>query len=228
MNTCSAFPLFFGALPFSGSETQLEKGFFCGVSGNIAMAIYKATFVFKDNVNNVGWTESWWSNHADIYAAASAWLAAATPRLTLLEDTCIMQAVRVSNVDHPRDSKVEIPSPNVGGVSHSSHPACGPWDALLVRRDNILWNVFGKIFMHGIQQDLFVGRDVAVGTAPATAFLASLSSYGTNLGLIPALLRKVVGGVATYPAFTDFRAIRRTEHRVGRPFDGLRGRRAVA
>lgn len=192
------------------------------------MPFVKTTWFFRDSVNNVGWTESWWSNSTDTPTASAAFTGVIPARLALLEDTCFLDFQRCSNVDHPRDSYVTVATTTQGTVSHVTHPAAGPWDAMLIRREAASNDVFGKIFMHGVQLDLFLGRALNIGNAAYTAWLLAFSSYITALQGIPALLRKVVAGTPTYPALSRAVTVRRTEHKVGRPFDGLRGRRAVA
>lgn len=193
------------------------------------MATYRITMFFQDNVNVTGWTENWWVNAANGPAALTAFSGVYTSRVALLMDTCQMTTARASNVDHPRDSDyLNVGIPVLGTIAHATYPAAGPWDALLVRRDVSTNDLIGHIFMHGVPAGIFTGRIWQVTVAPGITFAANLTNYQTSLVSASALLRKGPATAYTYPPCTVILGLRRTQHKVGRPFDQLRGRRAVA
>jgi hypothetical protein len=192
------------------------------------MPQYKVTFFFQDNTNQTGWTESWWSTNTDGVSALTAWNPTFTARLALLMNYCQITEVRVANVDHPRDSIYAGYAPGTGTISNTSHPGCGPWDALLVRRDVAPLTLFGHVFMRGIPQAIFTGRVYGSADSYMATWTANFTTWRSALLAIPAQLRKGTTTPPTYPNMTDLFGIRRTERRVGRPFDALRGRRSVA
>lgn len=207
----------------------VHRFLFSGILGNMEMSTYKMTTFFQDNVNQTGWTESWWISAATGAAALTAWGPIPALRAALLMDTCQINNIRAAAVGPPRDSQFYVGTiPVVGTILHATYPACGPWDALLVRRDISTNTLLGHIFMHGIPVGLFNGRVYQNTVAPGIAFNTALAAYGVGLIAAAALCRQFTGGTISYPALTQIAPIRRTEHKVGRPFDGLRGRRAVA
>jgi hypothetical protein len=188
----------------------------------------KTTFFFQDNVNNCGWTESWYWVQANTNAA----LVAATPlvplRAALLMDTCTIVALRATTLGPPRDSLfLQTGVPLAGTIAHSSYPAAGPWDALLIRKDND-GTFLNKVFMHGVPLGIFVGRQYQNTVAPGIVFQTNISAYLSAASAAGASVRKIVSGTPIYASVLTFQPLRRTEHRIGRPSDPLRGRRAVA
>jgi hypothetical protein len=193
------------------------------------MPLQKGTFFISDLTNNVGWTESWYFNQASTASALSSLGTLIGPRVALLMDTCQIIAARVVTVGPPRDSLFASTGiPANGTILHATYPAAGPWDCLLCRKDSTDGTYFNKIFMHGVPVGIFNGRYYQDSVAPGVAFQTSLTAYLTAAVAAGALVRK---GPASAPVTANIAVlipIRRTEHRLGRPFDELRGRRAVA
>ena len=195
--------------------------------GNMAMAIYKATWFGQDNTYQVGWTENWWLNAASASAAYAAVSGYTTARLPLMMNTAFFTFVRIANVDHPRDSQVTNLSPTVGSIVSATYPPAGPWDSLLVRRDAAANSVFGHMFLRSVPQAIFTGRTY-VGSVSAPVWSPAYTTFQTAVTSGVYLLRQLISGTPSYPPCTQFIPMRRTERRIGRPFDALRGRRATA
>jgi len=191
----------------------------------------KFTAFFRDTLNTIGWTESYYTPSGSVTTAAlNAYDTGVLAfRKACLSDTCFVDALRLSNTDHPRDSLILAPPVNQQGtIASATHKPVGPWDALLIRQEGPTSNVFSHLFMRGCPQEIFNGRFyVPIGTFPAT-FKTALDAYYAALISQGLALRKVVGGTPTYPLLTSQAYLRRTERKAGRPFDPLRGRRAVA
>lgn len=192
------------------------------------MATFKVTQFFTDTSKNIGWSESWWNNQANAAAVVTAWAPIITARAALCNTNVIITGFRVSNVDKPRDSLFGGTAGTAGTMTLVAKVSTGPWDAMLVRRDIATNDLLGHVFMHSLTTTLFNGRLLNTGNADLTAWLAALVVYQNALIAAVALCRKIVSNTPTYPNLTTLTALRLTEHKVGRPFDQLRGRRAVA
>lgn len=201
---------------------------FCGGRGNIAMT-YRVTTFYLDTVNNVGWTENWWTNASGTAdSIAIAWRTTlSTLRGALLLDTCKILSWRACNVDHPRDSYFSADGSS-GAISHTAQSPDAPWSCLQLRRDVVTFNLFGHIFMRGVPQTIFVGRVYTPGSGYGVTFDANLAAWRTSLLTLQAALRKGPAPGYTYPLFQNFYGGVRSERKPGRPFDTFRGRRAVA
>jgi hypothetical protein len=194
----------------------------------MATPYQKTTFFFLDNVNNCGWTESWYWVLASANAALTAAVTLITTRVALLMDTCQLTTIRSVTVGPPRDSLFAASGvPALGTILHGSFPAAGPWDALLIRKDND-GTYFNKVFMHGVPVGIFTGRNYQNTVAPGIAFQTALAAYLTAANGAGASVRKIASSVVLVAPVLSYAPVRRTEHRIGRPFDPLRGRRAVA
>jgi hypothetical protein len=191
----------------------------------------KITAFFRDSLNNIGWTENWYSaSSGDSITFLNNWDSSIlAPRKALANDTIFIDALRMSLVDHPRDSVILSPVVNnQGTVVSATHKPVGPWDALLIRQESTTYNVFSHTFLRGTNVDIYNGRTyLSTGTWPA-AYKVLLDAYYNALVAGTALLRKNTGGTITYPPLNSWAYLRRTERKAGRPFDPLRGRRAVA
>jgi len=202
--------------------------FWCA-PGNMAMATFKVTWFFQDTVDGTGWTENWWCNSttADAAYASVSNYASVRPRLML--DTSIITQVRVSSIDTPRDSLITSLVGAVGAIAHATYPSAGVWDALLCRRDVAGYNLLGHVFFHQVPAAIFNGRVYNPAGTVSPVWATSLTSYVTEVTNGTYLLRKKTApGVYSFVPCTQFIGLRRTERRLGRPFDALHGRRATA
>jgi hypothetical protein len=192
------------------------------------MPNFRVTGFYQDSTDLVGWSETWFLNAADAPTAANSYASVQTLANPLRFTTTSITAIRSSNVDAPRDSFYPtLGSGTAGTIVRATHPPAGVWDSLLFRWDAATNNFFNKKFLHEVPADIFSGR-VYVGNAgywntPFAAYLAAIVSPSNGIQV-----RKKLAGVYTYTPVTAVTALRRVERRLGRPFDALRGRRAIA
>jgi hypothetical protein len=190
------------------------------------MANYKITQFFTDAVNQTGWSESWYISAASAAAGLTAFAPVATARQALLNDVASLFAIRASNVDTPRDSLYQASGlPLVGSIATATYPLAGVWDCLLVTAQNTTNNLFGHIFMHDVPAGIFVGRVYVPSHTSGINWVTNFATWQTAL-VTATILKRAKGPV--YDAVTSVIGQRRTERRLGRPFDALRGRRVVA
>jgi len=196
----------------------------------MAMAIFKATWFFTSSKYQVGWTENWWTSAVDAPTAAGQVANYKNVRKALLSDAAQITQVRLASVDHPRDSYFDtIGVPVTGTLAEATYPIAGVWDALLIRRDVNAYNFLGHLFLHFIPAGIMVGRVYTPASGTPASWPSAFTSYGNEIAAAGAyLLRKNTAGVITYPPCTFLIGLRRTERRLGRPFDALHGRRSVA
>lgn len=193
------------------------------------MAFYKATWFLQSNPYAVGWTENWWVSASTAVDALANVANYKTVRAALLSDQAQITTLRVSNVDPPRDSLFDSTGlPLAGGILAASFPIAGVWDALLCRRDITLNTLLGHMFMHFVPANIFTGRAYNPGGGSGESWATKFAAFQTEVTSGAYFLReKGVSGFNYLPCSTFF-GQRRTEHKLGRPSDGLRGRRAVA
>jgi hypothetical protein len=193
------------------------------------MAVFKGTWFYYDTEDTVGWTETWWGNASDFTSAVALFNGYAPVRQALMYSTSFITQVRISNVDSPRDSLI-IPTAGLNGPwVTATTPRAGIWDCLLLRRDAVANNVFGHLFLHLIPAGVFVGRTYGPVAPVSTSWNPAFAAFQAYVTAGNLLLRKRVPPAApTYPPCTQCIPRYRTERRLGRPSDPLRGRRAVA
>lgn len=194
------------------------------------MPNFRCTWYFTSSEYQVGWTETWWTTATDAPTADTAVQHYRTTRAALLSDAASIVALRISSVDHARDSYYSTYSfPVVGGIAEATYPIAGVWDALLLRRDTLSYNVLGHMFMHFVPAGIFTGRVYTPTVVSGIGWAAKIAAFNTEIIALSAyLLRKNTAGVITYPSCQYLQPLRRTERRLGRPFDALHGRRLVA
>lgn len=192
---------------------------------NIAMPNYRLNFIFTNNLNRAGWAETWYAEAAD-HAEAQGKMDAYVPlRSDLMTENTVLAHGRASNVDPPRDSLIkEYNTP--GTIDPVTHPPVTIWDALLVRKDRAEFTNQGRVFLHDVPQDVFLGRDLNP-TVPAY-FATALAAWVAGVVAQGFQFRITTGFGFGYISIAFMTALRLTEHRVGRPFDVLRGRRMIA
>lgn len=194
------------------------------------MATFKVTWFFEDNTDLTGWTENWWvsaTSAADALTTVNGYKVA---RTNLLLDTTTLNAVRACSIDPTRDSTFDTASlPMQGTIPRATYPSAGVWDCLLCRRDISSGVILGHMFMHQVPAGIFVGRAYDPALISALGWVAKFAAFVTEVTGGNYLLRsRTGGGSVVYTVCTTFTGLRRTERRLGRPFDALRGRRAVA
>jgi hypothetical protein len=194
----------------------------------MAMTI-KITAFIDDNVNKVGWSESWFTNNSGpLDTLLTTWDSAFTSRrLAILEDTCSIVCYRASNVDHPRDSYYKAIG-SVGTISHTAQPALDSWSALLMRKDSLAFNAFNHWFIRGIPATIFAGRVYTPLSGYGITFDANLLTLVTSIKAFGSALRKGPGPSYTYPNWDNQSLQGKTERKPGRPFGTYRGKRLVA
>jgi hypothetical protein len=194
------------------------------------MPTFRCTWFFTSDKYQVGWTENWWTTATDAPTASGLVSNYKVVRAALLSDAAKIITVRIASVDHPRDSFFAPTGyPVAGGIAEATYPLAGVWDALLCRRDLAFYNLLGHIFLHFVPAGIFVGRVYTPGSGTPSSWPSAFTAFGNEITVGgPYLLRKSTGGVITYPQCTYFNGQRRTERRLGRPFDALHGRRLVA
>ena len=217
----------------AGGVTTAGKGlhasFFCLASGNMAMPTFRATWFFQDVTYGYGWTENWWVSATDAPTASVNVTNYASKRLAFMMDTAQWTELRISNIDPPRDSYFVAPaSAAFGSIAHATINPAGVWDTLLIRRDIAGNTLLGHQFLHSVPAAIFNGRIYNAGGLPIATWLTPYSAWQTEVQSGTYLLKKKSGSSFVYQACAAITSIRRTERRVGRPFDGLRGRRLTA
>lgn len=193
------------------------------------MATFKNTWFFSDATYNVGWTESWYVTAADVNAAYTATSNYPSVRKALLMNTSTINYVRCANIDHPRDSLITTLVGIAGTIVSATYPLAGVWDVLLCRRDVNTWNYFNGLFMRFVPGFVFAGRLYNPTGAGAAAWNTAFTAMQTEVVSGPYLVRKFSPPSSfIYSPCTKFIFRYRTERRLGRPSDPLRGRRATA
>jgi len=194
------------------------------------MADFRATWFFNDAVDNVGWTENWWISATDAPSALAIVANYQVVRSNLLLDSSAITAIRICNVNAPRDSYYDPTGlPVAGTIARATYPLAGVWDCLLCRRDSALNNVLGHLFLHMVPAAIFTGRVYNPGAVSGVGWIAKFAAFVAEVTGGGYLLRtNPAGGPITYPVTNVFLGLRRSERKLGRPFDALRGRRAVA
>lgn len=198
--------------------------------GNIAMPQYKATWFFTSQKYAVGWSESWYTNANDPIVAQTNVANYLPKRIACLSDAALCQALRIARDGAPRDSTfMAFSTANVGLYPEATNPIAGVWDCLLCRRDVFDGSLLGHFFMRFVPAGIFNGRlYVEKTTSPAT-WESAFKAFGTEVTNGNYEIFKAATPIAgDFVAPFSFQGVRRTERKIGRPFDLLRGRRRAA
>lgn len=196
---------------------------------------FRARFVLEDVFNNVGWSETYfgdippgapagWQN--TVFVGLNAWINA---RLGVLKDTCKIDFVVISDDGFFGDSILFNFPGGTGTGTFASAFQEGPTDAGLIRFDDPTGKYHARKFFHGFNGGDFTQRVYNPGPTMVAAFntfrTATLAS-----GLKMRNIQKptAVPPVIIYNLIGDVKVVRLSSHRVGRPFDYLRGRRRIA
>jgi hypothetical protein len=203
--------------------SQASKDF---APGNMRMANFKCTWFFEDHTYNYGWTESWFVSATDADSANLSVTNYDAKRQAIMMDTSYLVNFRVTNTDAGRDSRFyPITGSGQGTIPTTGNPVAGVWDCLLIRRDRSIGDVLGHMFLHSVPAGIFSGRNYLNGTGTPAAWYTAFTAFKTEVTGGIYLLRKEAGPGTIYVPCTTITPMRRTERRVGRPSDPLRGRR---
>jgi hypothetical protein len=192
------------------------------------MPFFKGVYTFENSDADVGWTHSWWTSAADWPTAGAQLAGHGQKYMAMCTANIHWRSLRISNVDHQRDSfyfNIAGTPPNDGQIAWPLHPDIGYDEALLARRDNsVIESLFGHLFLHGLPKEITLGRVfVPAGLA---GWAAAYAAWQTEIEGGNYLIRKKNAvGPPSYVLCDTISIIRVTTHRVGRPFDPLRGRR---
>jgi hypothetical protein len=197
----------------------------------------RITYVMQDTDNDVGWTETYFKAIPGSPTPAIGWqdavLAALGPftleRAALLVGKSQIDFIKISDDGFKGDVVTYVQAPLTGLFPSGTGQLGGPLDAALMSFNDDTGKYNGRKFYHGFPVNQFTSRQwtpTPSGVANLNSFNASLAGSGLCLKAItkPAAIPPVIG------YFPIVRAVvtRLTGHRVGRPFDYLRGRRRIA
>lgn len=194
------------------------------------MPMFQCTWFFENTLTNVGWSEPYLVQESD-YVPAQAVMDTLNPlRLACMTSNNYIRSLRVSNIALRGDALVaNYGNAAVGGIDPTAHPDAGPFDACLLRKDTDPPIYHGFLYLRGIPEDTFVGRQLK---ANGFIELGPLPDFIAGILAGPFFFRHLQQGHpvsdATYPAITAMSGVRRVSRRIGRPFDQLRGRRRIA
>lgn len=196
---------------------------------------YRLRVVLQDVFNDVGWSETYFGDippgapvgwQVTVFTGLNAWI---NSRLGVLKDTCQIDFVVISDDGFAGDSILfNFPPPTGKGTFASSFQE-GPVDAALIRFDDATGKYHGRKFFHGFNGGDFTQRVYT----PGAAMVAAMGTFRTqtiaaNLKLKNIQKPVAVPPVIIYNSIADVKVVRYSSHRVGRPFDYLRGRRRIA
>lgn len=187
------------------------------------------SMVFRGQDVDVGWTESFQSNIADLTQAADALDAVARKRVGFLSARYGIEYIRISKVQVPvvppaRNQRIAyLRSVSYGGSLEPQGDGDLPFVAALVRFYNTDKTVFGLREFRGVPDNFWQDNDDKKAKAtirnPINAFVAAL--IANNMGMnhkLPA------GGVQLVTiALGEFQKL--THRQTGRPLYLSRGRR---
>jgi hypothetical protein len=184
------------------------------------MPQFAHTLFLGDVEGSYGWSESYFGQSTTDLVARDKLDDLVNARVLVLVDVCKIEAGRVSNVDIVGDSFLSTVTPLTGAITSTHLTAVDPWSALNLRLEAGSPHR-GRKFLHGVLEDTFdsdrrynPGNPNAAAWATWFAFL--VADWNIRVGPAPAF---------TYEPITAALPIREVEHKVGRPFTVLRGRR---
>lgn len=186
------------------------------------MAHFKFRLILSDTDNMWGASEVYYFSGSTITSVLPVAEALAAARATvLIQDVRIVQGV-LSDVAVSGDSLLTTNTPILGSVECLPDAAIQPWSAMNVRFEATSAHR-GRKYFHGIKRVTFDGNrtyDVENDEAAAwTTFLDLVKSSSQ--------LRCLVGESYDYLNITGYKPIALTEHKVGKSFFSLRGRRTT-
>jgi hypothetical protein len=186
------------------------------------MPNFQQTLFLGDEGGTYGWSEPYYATYVDIDAAKIGLDALCTARAEVLTDLHQVVAGRVSDVDVLNDSLLAEDLPIDGAIAATSVTAVDPWTALMVRIESTSAHR-GRHFFHGVLEDTFLPNRSYDPANPNNAAWVTWMTYLID----NTLLRYKLAGVPVYGVVTNAILQREVEKKVGRPFNLLRGRRAI-
>ena len=193
------------------------------------MPTFKTTLVFEDTIFKTGNSEVYFSNVADHNLALALAEGLIDSRMPLATNGYFCRYCRVSNWDHARDSILKFWGDTKVGTAGTSPIEFD--QALLVTLYNAP-DAKGRKFLHSMSRSQFTGR---VFTPDGGTVLNLVTYRDTLKGLIPPVigspfgfLKKTAPNTYAFKGTADLFPQNMTRHKVGRPFDPLRGRARTA
>lgn len=191
------------------------------------MADFQGTFFFRDTGRSFGWTESYYLTSTNHNTAATTLGLLATDRLAFMDPGNYLDQIRVSDINIERDSVLVLSSPRPGTATIAAGvKGTDPWTALMFRVESG-FAYRGRKYCHGCLNDIALSSRAYDGTNPNDA---AVQSYIANLvGNFKLKTKDTVGPpvVHNLQVISQVLPQRLVEHRVGRPFGLLVGRRAI-
>lgn len=185
---------------------------------------FKVTTFIEWGAQKTGWTMNLYKEAADYTDVKTAWDDLMTVFTPIIMDEVQVTALRISDVQIPGDAYTPSVAGLFGAVDGTTHPPCAPWDALLIKTETGDHERRAHLFVHGVPVDYFLpGRLYNISNWNATAVSAFMSQLVTDEWRFRS--KKADDTAPVYAIIEAREALRRTEHRVGRPFSLLVGRR---
>jgi len=189
--------------------------------------MFKGTYFFSQPTLRQGWSESYYVDTDNHDEGMDLMKGLANYRMALSAGTTYLDAIRVSNTDHPRDSKMEffngVPQQCTGSKSTTSDVG---WTSILVQLISTPRYKNHK-FLRGIP-DSAVTVPLALTTPVlnlSAGYLAAMQGYEMFLVANPAFKVKCKGDLGTvFANIGKVQVVRVTSRKVGRPFGQRRGR----
>ena len=197
----------------------------------MALNEYQCVGFFSSPTYNVGGSLTVYHQNSDWNSAATSFSALLDVIRACQTDLWRWDFSRVSDQGILGDAlQTVFGTSKPGTIVSATHPDAGPYDALLIRKVGSIVLNHGFWYLHGIPSDIFTGRAYTGGAAGYYASLfATLDTevggetwswaHRTNPGATPPTY--------TYTLFDEVLAIKRVQHKIGRPFDDIRGRRRI-
>lgn len=199
---------------------------------------FRLTLVCQDTDNDIGWTETYFGPIPGAPTPPNGWqqtvfnglISWRNARLALMLSSSQIDFYKISDDGLAGDMWIaDVGGPTKGTYTALTNNQGGPLDAALIRFDDATGQYHGRKFFHGFPVANFTGRQ----WTPSPTALAAMQAFDAATAVSGLCLRsknKAAPPVppTIYPAIARVEMVRLTGHRVGRPFDYLRGRRRIA
>lgn len=184
------------------------------------MPNFQAIIFCEDVASTYGWSEPYYMDRANAAACRTDLETLITERVKVMSSVCQVVGGRVSDVAVLNDSLLVTNTPLVGLLAGTIATTQQPWSAFNVRMEaTSLYR--GRHFFHGCLDNTFLDSRYYDPANPNAVAWDDWLDYLIST----TLLKHKVAGVDTYSILTDAIRLREVEHKVGRPFGLLRGRR---
>lgn len=196
------------------------------------MPVFRGTMFLRSG--DQGWTEGYFLDQPDHDGARNALGILALRRTHILSTDAHIQAVRVSNIDSPRDSLLtrytegatpERQGDYGGGID--PEPCNQPSDAAIIELVSTPARK-GRIYLRGIPDALIASGAFTPDAEWLAAFNTLAASWGATIrdGSFRVRTKDPAGG-AFFSVITQVNLMGLTTRRTGRPFGLRRGRRGT-